>query len=238
MSQQIRISAKSLGEVARLNFCERCFWTKLHVTKLPFQIFPGIFSSIDSYTKRVVHNYFDTSGSSPAWLSDLGKLSGYYKDSLHYSKFNILDTKTNILLAGTPDDLLIRPDKSFVIVDYKTAKYTAAQDELFEIYQTQLNAYALIAEQLDLKPISALALVYMEPVTADGASKQKQNVRTDGFAMGFAAKVQKVELNVGIIPPLLKKARAIYDLKTPPKGRAECKDCVLVSELLALASKP
>ncbi len=52
---KLRISAKTLGELALPGFCLRCFWLKLHARQLPFQIFPGIFSSIDAYTKRVVH---------------------------------------------------------------------------------------------------------------------------------------------------------------------------------------
>lgn len=51
----LRISAKALGELALPDFCLRCFWLKLHARRLPFQIFPGIFRSIDVYTKRVVH---------------------------------------------------------------------------------------------------------------------------------------------------------------------------------------
>ena len=53
MSQQIRISAKHLGQLALADFCPRCFWIRLRCAdKLPFQIFPGVFASIDSYTKK------------------------------------------------------------------------------------------------------------------------------------------------------------------------------------------
>jgi len=54
------ISAKTLGELALPDFCPRCFWLKLHAKHIPYQIFPGIFSSIDAYTTRVVH----------AWIFD------------------------------------------------------------------------------------------------------------------------------------------------------------------------
>jgi len=56
MSEPLRISAKNIGALALPDFCPRCFWLKLKArNRLPFQIFPGIFSSIDAYTKRVVH---------------------------------------------------------------------------------------------------------------------------------------------------------------------------------------
>ena len=50
----LTISATALGELAHTGFCHRCFWVKRHC-KLPYQSFPGIFSSIDSSIKRVVH---------------------------------------------------------------------------------------------------------------------------------------------------------------------------------------
>ncbi len=66
------MSGKDLGAIALTDFCSRCFWVKLHSRgQLPFQIFPGIFSSIDAYTKRVVHAWFDEFGKPPPWLKGL-----------------------------------------------------------------------------------------------------------------------------------------------------------------------
>lgn len=232
MNEQIRISAKTLGEIALPNFCPRCFWIKLRLhNKLPFQIFPGIFSSIDSYTKGIVHGWFDKRGSSPPWLQSLGDLVGY-QEPPHYSKFNILNQENNILLTGSPDGVLIKSDKSHVIVDYKTAKYTGTQDKLFPMYEVQLNAYAMIGEQCGLKPISDLALVYMEPVTNELATADEANHREDGFAMGFAANIHKVMLNLSIIPPLLARTREIYELDSAPSGHEGCNDCQLLEGLL------
>jgi len=235
MSHQIRISAKNLGEVALPGFCPRCFWVKLQLNnKLPFQIFPGIFSSIDSYTKRVVHSWFDKYGSPPPWLRDLGNLTGYVEPP-HFSKYNILDPETNILLTGSPDAIFIRPDNSHIIVDYKTARYTGAQDRLFPLYEAQLNAYALIGKQCGLEPISDLALIYMEPVTDEAAASSDEVHNADGFGMGFTANVHKVSLDLNIIPPLLAKTRAIYDLDSPPARRKGCNNCQLLEGLLEVA---
>ena len=72
-------------------------------------------------------------------------------------------------------------DGSHLIVDYKTAKFTAHQDELFPMYEVQLNAYAVIGEQKGIAPVSGLALVYTEPVTDDAtASEGCQPDRTQG----------------------------------------------------------
>ena len=47
MNRQIQISAKNLGALALPAFCPRCFWIRMKCGgKLPYQIFPGIFSSI------------------------------------------------------------------------------------------------------------------------------------------------------------------------------------------------
>ncbi len=233
MTDQFRISAKTLGEVALPDFCPRCFWLKTRV-KLPYQIFPGIFSSIDAYTKRAVHSWFDANGSAPAWLAGLGDVVGYVAVP-HHSKFSIVDPATNTLLTGAPDDILVRRDGSHVIVDYKTAKYTGAQDSLFPLYETQLNGYALISTERGPQPVSALALIYMEPVTHDAAAQAAENHRADGFAMGFVANLHAVDLNPGMIHPLLKQARTIFDAATPPASREGCVDCARVDELIAAA---
>jgi len=231
MSRQIRISGKDLGAVAMPDFCPRCFWIRRNMPSgLPYQIFPGIFSSIDSYTKHVVHGWFDRHGTAPAWLGDLGPLSGYV-DPPHHSNFRWLDEETDILLTGAPDGVFMRPDGSHVIVDYKTARYSGAQDSLFPIYETQLNAYAVIAEMCDMKPIAGLALIYAEPVTDIEHASSERVHQEDGFSMLFSVKILSVRLDSMIIRPLLHKTREILDLPAPPNGRTGCKDCVKVDDL-------
>ena len=230
MSLQLRISAKNLGTVALDGFCPRCFWLHLH-SEIPYQIFPGIFSSIDSYTKKNVHGYFDSQGKPPAWLNIVGDLKGYIPPPT-YHKFKFVDEETNILLTGSVDGVFVRGDGSHIIVDYKTAKYTGAQDALYKEYEAQLNGYALIGEKTGMiSPVSALALIYMEPVTDDGAAANNINLRQDGFAMGFKATIHKVTLDTNIIPPLLRKVREIYDLPSLPNGIEGCKDCDAVDQL-------
>lgn len=236
MSIQIRISAKNLGELAMPNFCPRCFWLKLRLNnKLPFQIFPGIFSSIDSYTKNIIHAFFDMNGKFPVWLDGLGELVAYQKPP-HYSKFNIYDSESNVLLTGSPDGVFVRPDNSHLIADYKTAKYTGKQDQLMPMYEVQLNAYAVIGERCGLSPVSGLALIYMEPVTHGDAVVDSTNYRDDGFAMGFAAYIHKVEVNPSSIQPLLARVREIYELASAPVGCDGCSDCQIMERIFQIAS--
>lgn len=236
MPTQLRISAKTLGEIALPNFCPRCFWVKLHAGRLPFQIFPGIFSSIDSYTKGVVHGYCDNHGCFPSWLNVLGELTGY-KSPPHYSKFRVEDVASGVTLWGTPDGIFVKKDHTHVIVDYKTAKYTGTQDSLMPMYEVQLNAYAVIGEGSGLvKPVSDLALIYMEPVTGQEAAADGSNHRDDGFAMGFSASIHKISLRPGRISSLLAKAKEIYDSGNPPGGRAGCPNCDSLAKLVNIVS--
>lgn len=234
MNDQIQISARNLGEIALPDFCPRCFWAKLRLhNKLPFQIFPGIFSSIDSYNKKIVHGWFDKYKGPPPWLRPLGDLVGY-KEPPHYSKFKVLDKTYNILLTGSPDGILVRRDSSHLIVDYKTAKFTETQDELYPMYETQLNVYALLGDQLGFAPVTALALIYMEPVTDDRAASEDRNNLDDGFAMRFRANILEVPVRSGLIQPMLGNTREIYGLERAPTGRAGCRNCPLVERLVGL----
>ena len=231
MSEPIIISAKNLGGVALPGFCPRCFWIQMHADGIPFQIFPGIFSSLDSYGKRLVHGWFDRHHSAPPWLAGLGSVKGY-RHPPHYSKFSILDLDSGVTLRGTPDGILVMEDGSHLIVDYKTAKFTDHQDELFPMYEVQLNAYALIGEQKGFAPVSGLALVYTEPVTDEAAASKDANQTASGFLMEFGAHLRPVTFAPEMVPPLLARVREIYDSKAPPKSRDGCKDCRLLQGLI------
>ena len=232
MSETLTISAKNLGGLALPNFCPRCFWIQMHAQGIPYQIFPGIFSSLDSYGKRLVHGWFDRHRSAPPWLAALGNIKGYANPP-HYTKFSILNRASNVALRGTPDGILVMHDNSHLIIDYKTAKFTAHQDALFPMYEVQLNAYAVIGEQKGFAPVSGLALVYTEPVTDDAAAHHDAHVTDTGFIMGFSAHILPVKLDTHAIPPLLARVREISDRKRPPQSRPGCNDCLLLNDIAA-----
>ena len=226
------ISATELGTYARARFCPRCAWVRLHVQNLPYQSFPGIFSSIDRYNKLIVHNHFDREGHAPPWLAELGE-AGQYIDPPHWSSFNMRDEETGITLRGEADGIFRLADGSYVIVDYKTSRYNPDRPGMFSNYEVQLNAYALIAERQGLLPVSKLALVYMEPATDKETAQEPELVDAKGFTMGFHAKVVPVGLRTrSLLPPLLRKARSIWDMDAPPLAAVGCKDCEAVDGLL------
>jgi len=231
MTEILRISGKNLGELALPDFCPRCAWLKLKMhNRLPYQIFPGIFSSIDSYTKKVVHGWIDRHGRLPEWLADLGEIDGYI-DPPHHSKFHLEIPEYGILLTGAPDGMLRLADGAVAIIDYKTARYTKGQDRLLPMYEVQLNSYALIAERLDYGRVTKLALVYAEPVTDRGSAEGA--VSAEGFAMGFSVSIHPVGIDPRILVPLFQRARELYDLPHPPPGREGCEDCRRLDSLIA-----
>ena len=232
--EQITISAKSLGEVALANFCPRCFWIKLKCGfKLPFQKFPGIFSSLDSYQKKITNAHFQEYQKLPFWYSHFGDLVKPIKAPIYHS-FKIFEDKNCILLRGSPDEVFRQPDSSYFIVDDKTAKFTGTQDELFPLYEMQLNAYAYIGEHRDLKPVSGIGLIYYEPFTAIDSGSIEAFMRDTGFAMHFTPKLLKVELDFAKITKALENVRRIYELSSPPEISEGCEDCEKLGNLIGI----
>ncbi len=229
---QLRISAKDLGSFALPGFCPRCAWIKLQTkNKLPYQIFPGIFSSIDSYTKKYVCSYFQRYGKFPDWLASQAEFVDLIKGT-HHSKFNTLDQDTDVLLTGVPDEILMLRDGSYFILDYKTSRYTEAQDSLLPLYEVQLNGYAYIAERNRLSPVKKIALAYMEPQTALTEENVEKVETENGFYMPFSGKILQLNLNPGIIPRYLREARKLYEQPSPPPSKEGCKDCLLLNNLI------
>ncbi len=227
----LQISAKDLGKLAQPEFCPRCFWIQRHVKKLPFQIFPGIFSTIDSYSKKVTAEWFKKHGCAPTWLDCLGEFSSVASVPGR-GTFFYYDKDNDVKLTGVPDEVLSVKDGGYFILDYKTARYTGNQDSLMPTYQVQLNGYALIAESIGMSPIRGLALVYYEPVNSIPSDMVKKLVQDDRFSMEFVAGIHEIDLKPDtLIPPLLARAKAIYDGGTVPGGRSGCDDCVAIDAL-------
>lgn len=230
--QEFQISAKDLGELALQNCCKRCFWIKRRIRKLPYQIFPGIFSSIDSYSKRITHGFYESQGELPKWLRD--RLGGEPQDVPSHSAFCYIDRETRVKLTGVPDEIIKLTSGGYAIVDYKTARFTDTQDDLKPQYEAQLNAYAYIAENTSFNPVDSLWLLYYEPVTEITDKDLQELVDNDGFRMRFKPQLIQVSKNSGTVVDLLTKARRIVDSPGPPEPLKNCKDCAAVDEIVRL----
>ena len=216
------ISGKDLGSLALADACARCFWVRRHCA-LPFQIFPGIFSSLDAYQKKV------TASGIPAWL----KAVGVDGEVLAGTSARVFRTVVDgVTLTGVPDEMVRLSDGTLAILDYKTARFTANQDTLLPMYAVQLNSYALIATALGLGTVSRLFLVYYEPKT-----DVVDAVDSDGFTMRFTPHLLAIALDRDAVVALLAKAKGIWELATPPVGREGCADCEKVRALCERAGK-
>ena len=228
----LTISATELSNYAGFRFCARCAWIRLHVKPLPWQGFPGIFSSIDRYTKQVIVGHLQREGRLPPWMTGVGDAVEHL-DPPHWSRFKATDEATDVTLRGEADAVFRLADGACVIVDYKTSRYNPDNRSQHRVYRAQLNAYAWIAQRLDFPPVSRLALVYMEPATDPETVDIAGSVRADGFFLGFRPRIVEVELNPQrLVPPLLRQAACIHALTEPPQGRGGCRDCAALEGLL------
>jgi len=237
----IKISAKNLGQVALSDFCPRCFWIKLKSQfRLPFASFPGIFSSIDAYTKKAIHHMIDSSNERPSrqiksngsyfeypdWLAEIGDIAGY-ETIKHWSKSLYVDEKSGITLSGVPDDIFIRRDGTKATVDWETAKLSKTQDELMPMYEIQVNVYDI---QTNYK--SDLYLIYMEPLTEQ--SDAYDSFIDCGFSMYFSAKVVPIKRDRRIVREALTTVRDISEMPHAPSGKSDCKECEQLDKIISL----
>jgi hypothetical protein len=212
------IGVKDLGNLVTANFCQRCFWFERHFGPFP-SIFPGIFNVLDSVSKKSLFRSFRQRKKLPDWLKipdvvALARLEeiGTVETFLNRSYLVVKHNKSGWILRGAPDAVFKLKDGSLHIIDFKTAKFTSKQDELFPVYEIQLNSYCLLAHKL---PISRLSLVYCEP-----NSELKDDTE---FFLGFVTKIVSIDLKYNIISGLLNRARQIVELKSPPESRQDCR---------------
>ena len=233
----MRISAKNLGILALPDSCPRCIWMRAKLGwKSPWAIMPGIFSSIDGFSKRAILASYEKLGHFPPWIA------GRWAEARplptpHHSTFRITDPETGIILTGVPDLMLGLPQQRLAILDLKTARFSDHQDSLLPMYQVQLNGYALIAESLGMGTVEALGLIYGEPPPNDQNKGLDALVDDCGFSMPFRATAMPIELDRALIQPLLRKAKTLLEMKSPPEGREGCKECRLVYEMARLSGK-
>lgn len=236
--EQIRISAKNLGAMELDDFCPRCYYIKLHAKKLPWQIFAGIFSSIDSYTKKVAHFWIERKVEGkdcPQFIKDLD-VTGYAKTP-HWSKFNTVISKYGIKLTGAADDFWILNSGGLHIPDFKTARWTPNQDKLISMYKIQLNGYAYITKwsQGGYPDVESLSMIYMEPQTTEGDAEVLTHA--GAFDMRFNPKYVPVAIDLESLDPLFEKTRNIYDGPIP-KDDGKCKDCIALNDVNEISWSP
>ncbi|MCS7300334.1 MAG: PD-(D/E)XK nuclease family protein, partial [Fimbriimonadales bacterium] len=207
--------------------CERCFWIRQKVGEPPTP-FPGIFSSIDSYSKRVLQAVLEWHQRVPDWFEQFGLIGRPLKPP-HFMWFKIPVLDGQLVLRGVPDEILLAPEGTLAIVDYKTARFKE-QDTLRPLYEVQLNVYARIAENLQVnkpdypfpRPVETLGLIYYDPITE---VDRPDKVHAEGFLMEFRACWSPVARRDDWIDELIGRAWAILSRPQPPPPNPACKVC-------------
>lgn len=232
---ELRISGSNLGMPAMENFCERCYWLLLKMgNKFAFQRpFPGILFHADRLQKDVVHAHFGKYRKPPRWFGPFADA----KDYLETGKLVYTDPETGIELRGAPDEVLLLPNGSLAVVDYKTARHKEGKDILLPKYKAQVNSYAfLLQHQEEARTVSKGGLIYYQFRTDYDDDELLDLVTKDGLDAHFDPAPLVLELDPEkIVPALLMTTRKLFDRRTPPKGREGCKDCELLARMAILA---
>ena len=228
------MSPKQLGELANPEFCPRCFWLHHRMKfKAPYDMFPGIFSTLDKYQKNMVTEHIKAYGKVPEWLNVFGEFVGV-EPSPHWSKFSI-DLPNGWKFRGATDTLLRKTDGSLFILDEKTAMPKGDGHRLELMYDVQLNGYAKIANEVGLGPVSGLGIVYNTPQQFGEDITVEKMASSDHYVMEFRPVTRVVPIDMVNVDRLLDTAISLVENETCPGGFEGCSNCIKIDELVALA---
>jgi CRISPR/Cas system-associated exonuclease Cas4 (RecB family) len=225
------IPVKELGNLAKPDFCPRCFWYEKHFGPFP-GFFPGVFNVIDRNLKSIVWKRWKKERKLPEWLRIDNVESVLTAESIgtveerHGQKYLVaLHKQTGLILRGAPDLILKLKDNTVHIIDFKTSQFKES-DQFLPLYEVQLNGYALLTTKMK---VSKLSLVYFNPIT----DIPDEILAESNFMLGFGPKTVSVEIKTGLVTNLLIKAKEILDLKTPPPPKENCKGtCAYIGKII------
>ncbi|MCS7236376.1 MAG: PD-(D/E)XK nuclease family protein [Armatimonadota bacterium] len=219
LESPIKLSVTWLADLAEC-VCDRCYWIAYHLPPpLPSQI-PSVVRDIDRQTRRAVTASLQRHGRLPDWHPVVGDVKSVVPDArLRPRQFQLLDEGNGVLLRGRPDVVFELADGSYHIVDYKATRPPHSGPPP-KRYRIQLNAYALVAEAVGLKPVSGLSLVFLQ------AGPLLQARKAPYAALRFDAQRHDVALNPARwVQPLLRRASRVLRQRRPPAPHPECTDC-------------
>jgi len=136
--------------------CPRCFWLSLvKGIKRPSGPFPSLPSGMDKILKEHFDRFMDKKELPPELkensevndckLFDDKELLKVWRNNL--KGISYLDVKSNVLLRGAVDNILVK-GKKLIVLDYKTRGYPCKEDT-HEHYQTQMDIYNFLLRKND-----------------------------------------------------------------------------------------
>lgn len=158
----------------RLNLlcdCPRCFWVRMcRGTSRPEKAFPSIVAGVERELRTVLDQHRDA-GTLPHVLRESRLDAALVTDREFLSNCRtwqneptVHDDASGAVLRGAMDDLLKRPDGSYVPLDYKT--HNAAPDEVHPAYRRQLECYAYLLRENDYPTADFGLLLYLYPTSS------------------------------------------------------------------------
>ncbi len=204
-SSSVRLSVGNLAAVER---CARCFWLNYHGHGPPEKPFPGVVQLLDSVIKDYTRRYFGK-GALPPWLKGLQGTLLEVRAQLEAT-----DPESGVTLTGRLDDLLKEPGGAHRVIDYKSGRPGLEKAQRY--YQHQMDGYAYLAEASGYKPVKDAVLVFFEPVKGEALDRGQ---------VEFRITPQPLWTNPKRVPALLLQAREILERKEPPRAGPECEWC-------------
>jgi hypothetical protein len=235
---EYRITPRNLGSLELADTCLTDFWTLSQLRfHPPFNNFgAAIFNDCQKMQESMLGYYLDKDGCLPKQFAPFCDVNARVDVSKDWRKFGYLH-ESGVWLYGSPDEVLRRADDTVVIWDHKTAhpKSEGAVDRFRPQYEVQVTGYGLIAEVgLKLGKVSAGALGYWDLQHKAVIDNPGKFIREGMLWAAFAPKVYEIEIDYSRIDRLLDEAIKIWESKTPPEGRSNCKDCKKLEALLAI----
>lgn len=151
--------------------CPRCLWLHFNEgVKRPRGLFPSLPSGMDDMFKKYFDQYREKGELPPEiagkinakLFDDMEKLEIWRNVDFGRGGLKAEFPEYNIRLSGAIDEVLITPDKEFIILDFKTRGYPTKEDT-HKHYQHQLELYALLFEKNGMKVFPKAYLLFFWP---------------------------------------------------------------------------
>ncbi|MFN3421016.1 MAG: PD-(D/E)XK nuclease family protein [Armatimonadota bacterium] len=216
MLMELKIAAKQLGWLKMEDFCPRCVWLMQRhpipqgsVYDSPLSQF---FRRFENFVQQLVK------GGIPSWLSMA--LQTAFPSMPSVRRMLIPPTWSlrvgGGLLTGRPDVLWELEDGTLFIADYKLSQPST---RFAPLYETQLNAYALMAKRQQKSKVSHLALIYFE-LSEEGLPP------TENLELPIKCTVQPVSVwDEGEVEALVEEMVGLLSQPQPPPPKPNCQRC-------------
>lgn len=199
--------------------CQACFWMKVHgVIRRPSAPFPKVFTVIDGLTKD--HFYGRRTEEISNELPP-GKIA-FGDRWVRSQALEVPGHDSLVTIAGKIDTAATFDDGSYGVLDFKTSE---PKPEHVFFYSRQLHCYAVAAENprpgaLELKPVTRLGLLCVEPVGMDHHG--------DGVALMCDTTYLPIAREDTAFVMFLDQVLHVLEQPTPPEPNPNCQYCRFV----------